>query len=135
MRFPEVPFTTPEEHQASTTTREKATRFSPSSRNEAYFQTSVSRVIPRSHLKHKMVLDPLSAIPGFRQDTHPHTRETPSFPSQLKESHVCPLVNSRQGLIPLLRPGKESQGSHGNSEEEAGLTLKLEHIPGSGASV
>ena len=134
MRFPEVPLTTPEEHQASHHNSRKRTRFSPSSRNEAYFQTSVSRVIPRSHLKHKTVLDPLSETPGFRQDTHPHTRETPSFPPQLKESHVCPLVNSRQGLIPLLHQERNPKVPLA-TQEEAGLTLKLECIPGSRASV
>ena len=67
----------------------------PSMRDEALFQSSVSRETPRSLLKRERVFDTLDATQEGPQDTHPHSRGTPSFMSQLKKSPVFPLHNLR----------------------------------------
>ena len=46
--------------------------FLPSTRDEALFQSSVSRETPRSLLKCKRVLDTLDATQEGPRDTHPH---------------------------------------------------------------
>ena len=46
--------------------------FLPSTRDEALFQSSVSRETPRSLLKCKQVLDTLDATQEGPRDTHPH---------------------------------------------------------------
>ena len=52
---------------------------------------------------------------------------------QLKKSPVVPLLLSRWS-IPLLH-WKKDPNVPVPSQEEAGLTLKLEHLPGSHASI
>ena len=80
-------------------------------RDEALFQSSVSREMPRSLWKHERVLDTLDATQEGPRDTRPHSRGTPSFPAHLNLSpfatpHLEMRVNS-----PAFS-GKESRRSH-----------------------
>ena len=52
----------------------------------------------------------------------------------LKKSPVLPLLNSRLGSIPLLH-WERNPDVFVAPQEEAGLTLKLEQLPGSRASI
>ena len=65
---------------------EKNHKILPSMRDEALFQSSVSREMPRSLWKHERVLDTLDATQEGPRDTRPHSRGTPSFPEHLNLS-------------------------------------------------
>ena len=67
-------------------------------------------------------------------ETPVHSRGTPSFTPQLKKDPVFPLLNFRGGSIPLLRRERNPDVAVA-PQEEASLTLKLECIPGSRASI
>ena len=74
---------------------EKNHEILPSTRDEAQFQSGVSRQIPLSLLKCKRVLDTLDATQKGPGDTRPPLRGTLSFTPQLKKSLVFTLLNSR----------------------------------------
>ena len=93
-------------------------------RDEALFQSSVSREIPRSLRKRERILDTLHATQEGPQDTRPHVRGTLSFPPQLKKSSVSTL-RLEVRVHSLASSEKESQRSYRTSEGAA-LTLKLE---------
>ena len=100
---------------------EKNHEILPSTRDEALFQSSVSREIPRSLLKWE------KETQEVHWHSHPHSRGTWSFPAHLNLSPFSPPHFEMRVDSPAFSR-KESQSSR-HTSEEAGLILKLETNP------
>ena len=122
-------------------------RDSHSMRDEALFQRSVSRETPRSLLKRQRVLDTLVATQEVPRYTRPLER-TPEFhaTTQKKPQFPPPQLEMRVDS-PAEEPDSPAEEINSRfhrernpdlavaPQEEADLILKLEHIPGSRASI
>ena len=82
-----------------------------SMRDEALFQSSVSREMPRSLWKHERVLDTLDATQEVPQHTHPHSSGTPSFLADLNLKPFAPPHLEMRVDSPAFS-GKESRRSY-----------------------